>query len=526
MARQTTKQTPKATTPTKKQQILETLMRAGFKGTGLRRAFAVVMAESSGNPEAHNTDASTGDNSYGLFQINMIGNMGPDRRARFGLKSNEDLLDPDVNARVAYEMSNGGRSWSAWTTYGGDTYNRFYNDRVVQRYARESEGKSATNPLMRGVGGRGSSIRTTAGTTGSREKVEDEVTVGGTAAKISTLGSEVATDVGTVYADGEVLGDEVVDLKSMTPEQRTKYRANKLAQYGFVEATLNLDAGRQYFDKDGRPIPKNKVVTLRSVFERAVREDWTTGRFDAAIRGTDWYKNTFDKKRLQQVLQTVDSATWEENVRKVMESIREQYQSFGSEAPDENTIRDLAVKSLYTELSAKDFLTGIANSINFAGETLKGQALKVADTIRKNARAFGINFRQNDTNFQSYVRQNISGEMSETDITNQFRQQAIKNYPALAQRLQAGATLRDIADPYLEAMSNILGVGEDDIDFDDPLMQQALNGTSPDQNPNTMSLWEFKRAIRKDPRWANTADAQQRINDSLQAVLADFGLVR
>lgn len=427
--------------------------------------------------------------------------------------------------------------------YSVDTLTRDFEDNILRpdkkvsrtkdriAYAREVEqtvpnmtGQSA-GPIVGGkfTSGMGS-VPTLSGS--PRQTSTSKVKVGETETEVSSLPTEVATDTGLVMADGEVLGDQRVDLKNMTPQQRNKYRANKLAQYGFVEATLNLDSGREYFDKDGRPIPKNNVVTLRSVFQKAIQQDWTADRFQAEIRNTNWYQSTFSSKRLQQVLETVDSATWEENVRKVMESIREQYKNFGSEAPDDNTIRDLAVKSLYTELSAKDFLTGIANSINFAGESLKGQALKVADTIRKNARAFGINFRQNDTNFQSYVRQTISGELNETDINNQFREQAIRNYPALADRLRAGATLRDIADPYLEAMSNILDIGEDDISFDDPLMQAALNGTSPGENPMTMSLWEFKKAIRQDPRWASTGDAQERINTALQSVLADFGLVR
>lgn len=427
--------------------------------------------------------------------------------------------------------------------YSVDTLTRDFEDNILRpdkkvsrtkdriAYAREVEqtvpnmtGQSA-GPIVGGkfTSGMGS-VPTLSGA--PRETSKGKVKVGETETEVSTLPAEVAADTGLVMADGEILGDQRVDLKNMTPDQRKKYRANKLAQYGFVEATLNLDSGRQYYDKDGRPIPSNKVVTLRSIFQQAVQQDWTADRFQAEIRKTNWYQSTFDQKRLQQVLQTVDTATFENNVKLVSDSIKETYRSYGADAPDDQTIRDLAIKSLYTELSGKDFLTGIANSINFAGESLRGTTLQVADAIRKNARAYGINFRNNDTNFQSYVRQRISGELNETDINNQFREQAIRNYPALADRLRAGATLRDIADPYLEVMSEILDVGEDDISFDDPLMQSALNGTSAGDNPTTMSLWEFKKAIRQDPRWASTGDAQDRINTALQSVLADFGLVR
>ena len=72
------------------------------------------MKESRGNPLDHNGNRKTGDNSYGLFQVNMLGSMGQERRDKFSLEYNAQLLDPVVNAQIAYHMSNGGKDWSAW----------------------------------------------------------------------------------------------------------------------------------------------------------------------------------------------------------------------------------------------------------------------------------------------------------------------------------------------------------------------------------------------------------------------------
>jgi hypothetical protein len=98
-------------------ELISVLRSVGFEGYSLKMAWAVVLKESTRRPFAHNDNASTGDNSYGLFQINMRGSMGPDRREKYGLESNEDLFDPMTNATIAYKMSNGGENWSAWTTY-------------------------------------------------------------------------------------------------------------------------------------------------------------------------------------------------------------------------------------------------------------------------------------------------------------------------------------------------------------------------------------------------------------------------
>jgi hypothetical protein len=95
-------------------ELVSMLQAVGFKGQSLKYAFAVAMKESHGNALSYNGNTHTGDHSYGLFQINMIGSMGADRRAKLGLAYNAELLNPVKNAQVAFHMSAGGKNWSAW----------------------------------------------------------------------------------------------------------------------------------------------------------------------------------------------------------------------------------------------------------------------------------------------------------------------------------------------------------------------------------------------------------------------------
>lgn len=95
-------------------QLKELLSAVGFNGKHLIEAWAVAKKETHGNPLAFNGNSKTGDSSFGLFQINMLRDLGPDRRAKFGLNYNADLLNPVLNAQVAYYMSNEGKDWSSW----------------------------------------------------------------------------------------------------------------------------------------------------------------------------------------------------------------------------------------------------------------------------------------------------------------------------------------------------------------------------------------------------------------------------
>ncbi len=105
------------------QQITDVAAGAGFSGSALPVAVAIALAESGGNPGAHNPIGA--DDSYGLWQINMRGTLGPARRAAFGLTSNDQLYDPATNARAAFAISGGGSNFNPWTTFTSGAYRRY-----------------------------------------------------------------------------------------------------------------------------------------------------------------------------------------------------------------------------------------------------------------------------------------------------------------------------------------------------------------------------------------------------------------
>ena len=95
-------------------ELKELLSLVGFKGKDLVVAWAVAKKESNGRPLAYNGNHKTGDSSYGMFQINMIDDLGPDRRTKFDIDTNAELFNPVKNAEIAYYMTNGGNDWSSW----------------------------------------------------------------------------------------------------------------------------------------------------------------------------------------------------------------------------------------------------------------------------------------------------------------------------------------------------------------------------------------------------------------------------
>ena len=87
-------------------ELVNVLEKAGFKGEGLRTAWAVAMRESHGRPGALSPQNSNGTRDHGLFQLNDI-HLGRSIDA-------SQVYDAAANAAAAYRMTKHGTDWSAW----------------------------------------------------------------------------------------------------------------------------------------------------------------------------------------------------------------------------------------------------------------------------------------------------------------------------------------------------------------------------------------------------------------------------
>jgi hypothetical protein len=114
-------------------ELAELLTLVGFEGKSHKIAWALVMRESTARPKAHNDNTRTGDNSHGLFQINMIGSLGADRRDKFDLSSNDELFNPLRNAEIAYHMSGRGSDFGAWGI-GPNAYRQGAGESTIMKW--------------------------------------------------------------------------------------------------------------------------------------------------------------------------------------------------------------------------------------------------------------------------------------------------------------------------------------------------------------------------------------------------------
>jgi hypothetical protein len=183
---------------------------------------------------------------------------------------------------------------------------------------------------------------------------------------------------------------------------------------------------------------------------------------------------------------------------------------------------DAFVKRMYDSANDKDpniINRELSALISYKpGTQLGGSIGGDLTTLRATARANGFNL---DTSFGSsindWLQRLAKGESIET-FKNTIRGAAKLGLPdKVANLLDQGLDLKDIYDPYRKVMASVLEVQPDSISLDDKTLRMAIG---PEKE---MSIYDFQRTLRKDPRWQYTNNAREEASDSVLKVLRDFG---
>jgi hypothetical protein len=143
--------------------------------------------------------------------------------------------------------------------------------------------------------------------------------------------------------------------------------------------------------------------------------------------------------------------------------------------------------------------------------------------IKQLAAEFGINAP--DKRAFKFAKQILSGEQTLEGLRERYRNQARALFPAFRDEIDNGATVADIAAPYVDQASRLLEVGTEQIDLTDPKFQRALTHRRPDGKAAPLSLSEWSEMLMKDDRygWEKTANARDSAYGLVRQLAARMG---
>lgn len=276
---------------------------------------------------------------------------------------------------------------------------------------------------------------------------------------------------------------------------------------------------------------------LMRVFIAAVNGRWEKDRFQAAVRETNWYKQNDANQRFYQVAVASGGADLETLRKRVRDELRSQVQAAsGRTLTDEEMAGDVEelLKTDYQNMVSNNFVNlakfarrkyvAQANPLDLAGEAATQTLL-----LRNYTRRYGL--QMSNDRLSNYLSKLFAGDMTLDTFQSDVRNEALNLFPQFRDRIQAGDTIEDIAAPYRRMLGDMLEIEEGQIDMTgdgkndrfDPLIQYALYSTDDKGNPKAMSLWDFRRAVKKDPRWQFTRNARDEYASMARELMRDFG---
>lgn len=267
----------------------------------------------------------------------------------------------------------------------------------------------------------------------------------------------------------------------------------------------------------------NSSPELKRLFKEAVDGDWEPSKFQAELRDTEWWKTTSDTRREAQVIKKTDPATWNAQLQAAEIQVRQLAAEIGAAVP-ESKIKKIATSVIETAMDEDQLRYAIGEYVTFTKNgTLRGEAAMHEYTIKQYAYNMGI--KLSDQAIKNQAQRVVRKVATTQDFESEVRENAKGMFPAYAEQIDGGMTMRDVAGPYIQMMSSELQMPDTAIDVMDPLIKQALNGLDANGKPGGTSLLDFQTQLRNDFRWTGSGSAQKQVMSVGNKVLRDMGLI-
>jgi hypothetical protein len=279
--------------------------------------------------------------------------------------------------------------------------------------------------------------------------------------------------------------------------------AGKAAAYGWSLAVINSNS------------------ELKSLFGKASAQNWTPDEFVARVRDTSWFKTHADTYRQALILKKADPATYTARQNAQTASVSSIAIQMGAHMSP-HLLSIMGETALLYNWNADQIKQHLVSLVGTMGGQYTGAAGTEQQQYKQIAGDYGISM--SGAQLSSFIRGAALGSVNQQTVQNWAIAQAQSRYPALAQRLQAGETLKQIADPYIQSQAKIFETNPNTINLTDASIQKALASKDAKGAPTTMSVWQYEQGLRQDPRFLKTQAAQDTGMQMAHSVLKDFGL--
>jgi hypothetical protein len=173
------------------------------------------------------------------------------------------------------------------------------------------------------------------------------------------------------------------------------------------------------------------------------------------------------------------------------------------------------VRQTVQGLDAGQWITDRLQKLPEYAQRKEDKTIPSIQVLQETARNNGLTLLPSQ--IESYKLRLQNGEKLETIQAN-IRATVANTMPDSVKKLMdSGNDLSEIYQPYRQSMAAILEIPFDKIDLSDPTLTNAIT------DKGNMTIFDFKRSLRKDARWQYTDNAREEVSNVALGVLRDFG---
>lgn len=262
---------------------------------------------------------------------------------------------------------------------------------------------------------------------------------------------------------------------------------------------------------------------LKKLFQQAVSQTWTPDVFTAHLKQTKWWEQNSDTMRQAAVLQKEDPATYQAQIAASVAVAKQEAVKAGAILTDAQT-QKLATNVIRYGWNNEQIANFLGQYVDFNKQhVIGGQAGQIYNEVRKYAYDMGVTL--SDQTIKTYAQYVTRGLSDMTGIMNHIQVTAAGQYPAFAKQIMAGASTKDLIDPYVQTMAGELNVNPATLNAQTPLIKQAIQQRDQQGQPtDPMNLTDFKNLVRSQPEWTSTPGAINSTAQTAKQVLAGLGL--
>lgn len=271
----------------------------------------------------------------------------------------------------------------------------------------------------------------------------------------------------------------------------------------------------------------NAIPELRGLLSQAAQQEWSPDTLDNAIRNSTWWKRNGDAARNLAIAAATDPATYSKNLRAATGKVDLLARSMGLAPMSAARAQQVAMHFIVSGYDETTMRSWLARNVGLGkGEAgaLQGDAAQFEEHIKQVADNYGVPMSQ--AWVQSQIKNIQTGTNTMDGVEAVLRARAKAAFPHLADQLDAGMNVREIADPYIATMSQTLEMAETDIDLSNPEIKRALQVKDAKTGAfSTKPMWQFQRELKDDARWDSTNNAKQEAYSMVQRLGKDMGFL-